>query len=56
MNFAATSCEPCEMEKTRLLTAERFKSSKTLLISSVSEAASLGVTTLSFGERSGRLP
>ena len=50
VNFWTSSCDSLEMEKARLFTAARLRSSRTLLMSSCSLAASAGVTTASLGE------
>lgn len=46
MNFWRICCDSSEIEKARLLMAERLRSSRTRLMSFSSEAASLGVTTV----------
>jgi hypothetical protein len=50
VNLWTSSCDSLEMEKARLFTAARFRSSRTLLMSSSSLEASAGVTTASLGE------
>ena len=50
VNFWTSSWDSLEMEKARLFTAARLRSSRTLLMSSSSLEASAGVTTASFGE------
>lgn len=50
VNFWTRSWDSLEKEKALLLTAARLRSSRMRFISSVSEAASVGVTTFSLGE------
>jgi len=50
VNFWTSSCDSLEIENARLFTAARLRSSRMRLMSSVSEAASVGVTTFSLGE------